>query len=522
MATSTDLWAAIEEVREAMPEGQAKPDLQEALRRAKESWTEKFEERIGALPWWAVSTFIHTVILAMAAVLCVAVPMPERLDRDIIIITEPAPPPPVIYEHQRRLPLLDLSRVPSPEPEDLTRPAGRSAPAPEEERPVLQLPAESDGRRELGPLSAIPLGPAFCTDSMRVSPGMPADGWGYIRRDAREALARRGGGGPEAIGAVDAALEWLARHQEADGHWDSRRHDLAETSRPARTTDRADTALALLAFLGSGHTPVYGKYQDNVRRAALWLLARQRPDGSFFEKTGGPTESAGYQQAICGLAVAELFGMTQDQVVGRAAQRAVDFSVKKHQKTYSGWRYDPGSDADLSVTGWFVMQLKSARVSGLRVDASAFQGAMQFLDKVTDARGRSGYTSRESVSPTMTAVGMLSRQFLGADSRDPAVRGAAEYLLEHPPQGGAKADPGTFYYWYYGTLAMFQYGGPEWRRWNAELKANLTAGQRADGDARGSWDPQGRYDRIGGRVYSTAMGALTLEVYYRYLQMHPR
>jgi hypothetical protein len=168
------------------------------------------------------------------------------------------------------------------------------------------------------------------------------------------------------------------------------------------------------------------------------------------------------------------------------------------------------------------MQLKSAKMAGLRVDGAGFLGAEQFLSKVTDERGRCGYTSARSVSPTMTSVGMLCRQFMGTRNDDPTVRGAAGYLLEHLPHGGKRADPKTFYYWYYGTLAMFQYGGPEWRRWNAAMKANLLGSQRTDGDAAGSWDPQGRYDRLAGRVYTTAMGALTLEVYYRYLQMQLR
>ena len=37
----------------------------------------------------------------------------------------------------------------------------------------------------------------------------------------------------------------------------------------------------------------------------------------------------------------------------------------------------------------------------------------------------------------------------------------------------------------------------------------------------GSWDPQGTIwgEDIGGRCYTTAIGALTLEVYYRYSQL---
>ena len=42
--------------------------------------------------------------------------------------------------------------------------------------------------------------------------------------------------------------------------------------------------------------------------------------------------------------------------------------------------------------------------------------------------------------------------------------------------------------------------------------------QRQDaGSLRGSWDPDPVWGGHGGRVYATAMAAVTLEVYYRYV-----
>jgi hypothetical protein len=87
----------------------------------------------------------------------------------------------------------------------------------------------------------------------------------------------------------------------------------------------------------------------------------------------------------------------------------------------------------------------------------------------------------------------------------------------------------TFYYWYYGTLAMFQMGGEDWKGWNAGLKKALLPHQRKGGpldgslnDVDGSWDTLGSTDKKGGRVYTTALGALSLEVYYRYLPMYAK
>jgi len=84
------------------------------------------------------------------------------------------------------------------------------------------------------------------------------------------------------------------------------------------------------------------------------------------------------------------------------------------------------------------------------------------------------------------------------------------------------------YYWYYGTLAMFQMGGKSWKQWNAKMKAALLPNQRKGGpvdgslqDVDGSWDPVSWLCRHSGtRVYTTAVNALSLEVYYRYLPMY--
>ena len=79
------------------------------------------------------------------------------------------------------------------------------------------------------------------------------------------------------------------------------------------------------------------------------------------------------------------------------------------------------------------------------------------------------------------------------------------------------------YAWYYATLASFHVGGPQWEAWNSHLQAALLPLQRRDASVHdGSWDPDPVWGGHGGRVYSTALSAMTLEVYYRHLPMHRR
>ena len=74
------------------------------------------------------------------------------------------------------------------------------------------------------------------------------------------------------------------------------------------------------------------------------------------------------------------------------------------------------------------------------------------------------------------------------------------------------------HYWHFGTLGMFQVGGSRWRKWDKAMKRTAVLNQfpKGSGARTGSWDPLGRGGTERGRVGSTALMVLTLEVYYRY------
>ena len=115
----------------------------------------------------------------------------------------------------------------------------------------------------------------------------------------------------------------------------------------------------------------------------------------------------------------------------------------------------------------------------------------------------------------MTAEALVCREFFGL-SLVGAGNEAGDFLLTQLPGKG----PSNFYYWYYGTLAMFQLQGDRWTKWNEAVTGALTRSQRGEGDAGGSWDPDPLWGGYGGRVFSTALGTLCLEVYYRYLPLY--
>ncbi len=51
------------------------------------------------------------------------------------------------------------------------------------------------------------------------------------------------------------------------------------------------------------------------------------------------------------------------------------------------------------------------------------------------------------------------------------------------------------------------------------MKKAILTNQRKDGDEKGSWDPVGPWGYSGGRVYSTALMTLCIEVNFRYAKV---
>jgi len=340
--------------------------------------------------------------------------------------------------------------------------------------------------------------------------------------------------------AIKEALEWLRAHQSPDGSWEGEgftrqcgeigASECAGLGSPVH--DVGLTGLALLTFLGQGHTHNEGTYRDVVRRGVLWLVSQQE------EQTGvlGADVSHDfiYDHTIATLALCEDYLLSGKSPSLRGpAQRAVNFLVRA-RNPYGAWRYDvpPGGDNDTSITGWVVFALTSARDAGLVVDPAAFEGALSWIEEVTDpATGRVGYNEFGSLSSrtaaneryprergeAMTAVGLLARIFLGqTPEQAPVMKKHAELLRRSLPKWEPEARGCDMYYWYYGTYAMYQLGRDDWAAWSRAMKPAMVDTQRTDGDERGSWDPVGPWGYVGGRVYSTALMTLSLEVYFRY------
>ncbi|WP_165070454.1 hypothetical protein [Paludisphaera rhizosphaerae] len=418
-----------------------------------------------------------------------------------------------------------------PTPERTEKPVSRPEPPPlavATPRPTPTAPAAPP----LADLSSTPRGPI--TEVPKIyRPRLDAD---------RSTRAQRSGASPASEQAVERALDWLARHQDADGRWDggTARYDDGEVVDgdddftvhcPAGQVcfgecayweaDTGLTGLALLTYLGAGYTHKEGKYATTVAKGLTFLLRQQKPDGDL----RGVAKTVGmYCHAMATLALCEAYALSLDPRLREPAEKAVAFLAKARAKDGLSWRYAPGATVgDTSILGWVVMALKSARETGVPIpdQASLEKGAATWLQRVADgdAKGLAKYQPWEDVTPTMTAEAWVCRQFLGGGGPGPASTEAAEFLLKHESDKGST----NVYYWYYATLAMYQHGGRPWARWNDRVRDRLVSLQRTSGHQAGSWDPDDSvYGSRGGRIYCTTFAALTLEVYYRYLRLYDK
>ena len=324
-------------------------------------------------------------------------------------------------------------------------------------------------------------------------------------------------GGPtrESELAVENALKWLLAHQQENGAW---RFDFREAPQcDGRCRDHgnvgsttAATGLALLAFYGAGYTHQQGPYQDRLQLAIDYLVSRARKSdyGSNF------CEGTMYAQAITTLALCEAIAMTGDEQLVEPAQSAIDFIVHA-QHAQGGWRYMPGDPGDLTSTGWQMMALKSGQLAGLEVPHATWSKAIEFVSSVQTGSGYFGYQRPDEANPACTAIGILMRM-LGGWHREHSLFATGHSLFDK-----SGPSPRDIYFNYYATQVMFHYGDRDtWPRWNTAMQKLLTRTQDQRGHQAGSWHFRDKHGDQGGRLYTTCMAIMVLEVPYRYLPLY--
>ncbi|MHC4917429.1 MAG: VWA domain-containing protein, partial [Planctomycetota bacterium] len=374
-----------------------------------------------------------------------------------------------------------------------------------------------DGVLYQNTVSDIAMGGTGVTGAMGVGGGGMAGSFGYRNGGGRKRAVMRFGGSLATESSVEAALNWLVRHQDVDGSWNP------SVWKTAAKIRGQSTGLATLAFLGAGYTTKTGKYRATVAKATAWIKSKLKPVqvGQFGTDDTDSTRA----HAIMSLALSEAHGMDPMAGMRAPAQKALD-GIGALRAADCGWAARPGAKPDTVTTAWFVFACKSARIAGLKTDSKNFQSAAEYLGKATRGKGHASSLESKSADPRSTMAGAAARLMLGYKREQ--VRDAVRWAFAEGLKAdlfGKKLDPEFVYF---GTLASFQVGGEDWKKWNAEMKKALVSVQSKGGpmdgsvnDVDGSWPAAAGAPDLG-RLYASALFQLTLEVYYRYLPMYSK
>jgi hypothetical protein len=329
--------------------------------------------------------------------------------------------------------------------------------------------------------------------------------------------------------SVDRALAWLVTQQREDGSF--------------ATLDRgqpAVTSLCILAFMAHGNMPGEGGYGKHLERAADYAMRCQKENGLItLVGPAGPRISrsvehdigsaAAYNHAISSLTLSEVYGMAvaeNDERLQRTIAKSLRATLemqhwpKDRAVDQGGWRYLNDfnqEDSDLSITGWELKFLRSARNAGFDVPKDSIDEAVAYVNRTfSEEYGAFGYAAGnyDFRSRGMAGAGILALAHAGQHNSARAER-TAQWVLEHDFDNYNRIETFTQNYYndryHYGLFnccqGMYQLGGRPWQQFFPRLVRTLLANQQPDG----SWPAESHFhDGQFGNAYTTALVVLSL------------
>ena len=330
--------------------------------------------------------------------------------------------------------------------------------------------------------------------------------------------------------SVELALEWLASRQQRNGSFPS-----MPQGQPGVTS------LCVMAFMSQGHVPGEGPYGEQLMKAVQYiascqkqngLLALVAPRGSTISRNNSyqVSTTVPYNHGMSGLVLSEVYAMGQvdeieglDETIESAVATTLEMQKwpKRFPAEQGGWRYlnsQRDYDSDLSVSGWHLMFLRSAKNAGFEVPQKPIDDAVDFVRNCF--RPKFGafllHASDEDYrSRGMAGAGILALAHAGFHDAPEALK-AGDWILQNDfrqynrviPFGQPSWPDDRYHYGVFNcTQAMYQLGGKYWQQFYPPTVRVLLENQRPNG----SWPPEShKNDGKFGGAYSTALVVMTL------------
>lgn len=331
--------------------------------------------------------------------------------------------------------------------------------------------------------------------------------------------------------SVRRGLEWLISQQKEDGAFKT-----IELGQPGVT------AFCLMAFLAQGESPASGKYQQELAAAVNFIAVQQKRNGLIATAVPNTTQiprnvenavgsSSVYNHAISALALCEVYGQCKPEQTKRLTsviEKAIAATLEmqqwgpKQKEDVGGWRYlNPrkrNEHSDLSIAGWHLMFLRSARNAGFEVPKESIDAAVKYVENCFNKKRQvHAYIGRRPGACTraMAGAGVLALAHAGKFGSKQSLA-SGDWILKHdfknynddtPIYGAFLSEEQYHYACLLCTQAMFQLGGYYWEQFFPPLVETLIANQQPDG----AWPPEKAEARFG-NCYTTSLCVLSLSV----------
>jgi hypothetical protein len=315
---------------------------------------------------------------------------------------------------------------------------------------------------------------------------------------------------------VDKAVHWLVSVQGNDGGWGQ---DGGETSYvragehlETNGNDVANTAVATLALVHAGNTPVKGEYKSNVRRGVDFILrsvedspkeglAVTKVSGTQIQRKLGPFIDTFLTSTV----LSELDGNMGDpqanQRVRRALQKCVA-KIEENQQKDGSWNAG-GGWAPILGTSLASRSLDTARKKGVSVTPAAMDKVEAYTLKA-QSESNSAAAAGVPLYQSAQALEQLSRSDGDRAKNAPAIGAITRELSNARFVNGFGSMGGEEFFSYLNISdSLHRAGGEPWNKWNNQIKSQLVRLQNEDGTWAG-------HHCITGRVAVTSAAVMTL------------
>jgi hypothetical protein len=242
-----------------------------------------------------------------------------------------------------------------------------------------------------------------------------------------------------------------------------------------------------------------------VERALRYLAGTQGRTGRF----GPDFSGALYNHGIATAALLEHFARTRDPRFAGHLDRALACSLAC-QTPEGGWGYVGASpDANTPIAVWQIHALSLAGALGWERVRPAADRGLAWLRGVVDERGIAGYRAPRDFPYGSDSLTAMAAFYLIAHRSADEDAGREARMADAVRDAAARpAGDLDFYRCYFLSYALHATDAFDPAR---ALQARLAGAQVRQGPHSGSWEPNDRWSVTGGRVYATALAALSLE-----------